>query len=490
MKNFSIVAFLIIAIVIATMFLFETPEIKTVQVYGDLTESFDIKQLYALEPDLFQKINYKETKMMAIEGSVFLEKLPKVYPDNDIYLISNDGFMNKIEGETLVGTHIGYSEEYGWVFESEKHPPNSGVRQIQTILVVKNSKEINHQYGLNIINVESEVTYHFSIGELYLKPYKHLNYLDGISEKTVEGITYKVPGMKIKKVLQIGELIDESFKMQLMMTSEGDYEYFASDGGYIELSGHQLNYIVPETFNIYNDLKGIIINPPTTTVMDTYDEVIHSLKQDENIMVIFMDGFSYTQYTYMKNNLETYLNTLTEASVANTIFKPVTNAGFAAMITGETPKVNGVLNRSYRELNTPDIFEYALGNNLEAILIEGDINILDTTLKPILNIDRNGNNMADDEIYETTMKALESDYDLMMIHLHSLDEMGHDYGPLDKKTIEQLLILDGYIEDFILKWDGKVIITTDHGMHKVDDAGDHGEFRYEDMIVPYISIKQ
>jgi len=207
-------------------------------------------------------------------------------------------------------------------------------------------------------------------------------------------------------------------------------------------------------------------------------------------MVIFIDGFSYTQYTYMKNNLETYLNTLTEASIANTIFKPVTNAGFAAMITGESPKVNGVLNRSYRELNTPDIFDYALENNLEAILIEGDINILDTTLKPILNIDRNGNNMADDEIYETTMKALESDYDLMMIHLHSLDEMGHDYGPLDKKTIEQLLILDGYIEDFISKWDGKVIITTDHGMHKVDDAGDHGEFRYEDMIVPYISIKQ
>lgn len=490
MKKFSIVILLMIAIVIATVFLYETPEIETVQVYGDLTESFDIKQLYALEPDLFQKINYKETKMMAVETSVFLDKLPTVYQKNDIYFISNDGFMNKIEGETLIGTHIGYSKRYGWVFESEKHPPNSGIRQIQTILIVKNTEEINHQYGLNIINVESEMTYHFSVGELYLKPYKHLNYLDGISEKTVEGTTYKVPGMKIKKVLQMEDLIEDAYNMQLMMTSEGDYEYFTCDGGYIELSGHQLNYIIPETFNVYNDLKGIMINPPTHTVMDTYDEVLHSLKQNEKVMVIFIDGFSFAQYDYMENNLATYMNTATDVSIANTIFKPVTNAGFAAMITGQSPKVNGVLNRSYRALKTPDIFDYAFENNLKAILIEGDINILDTTLKPVLNIDRNGNNTADDEIYETTMKALESDYDLMMVHLHSLDDRGHDYGPLDNKTLEQLLTLDGYVEDFISKWDGKVIITADHGMHAVDDVGDHGEFRYEDMIIPYIRIKK
>jgi phosphopentomutase len=54
--------------------------------------------------------------------------------------------------------------------------------------------------------------------------------------------------------------------------------------------------------------------------------------------------------------------------------------------------------------------------------------------------------------------------------------------------MERLETIDSYIEKLASNWNGKIIITSDHGMHSTGEGGDHGEFRFEDMVVPYIII--
>ena len=34
-----------------------------------------------------------------------------------------------------------------------------------------------------------------------------------------------------------------------------------------------------------------------------------------------------------------------------------------------------------------------------------------------------------------------------------------------------------------------IIIAADHGMHSVGNEGNHGDFRFEDLIVPYVMIE-
>jgi len=454
-------------------------KLTPLHVIGDLKTEFDMTEFYDGHESEFESIDYKSDKLTAIDAMIFYDSLDKVYEDNIIYFVSEDGFMNAIDDKSIEHTFIGYSKSNGWVYHSDKHPPNSGIRQIAEIIIVKSSDEINYEYGLSIIDGNKDTTLHYSIGQLHLLPYRILPYLDGVSKKVTDGKTYEVKGMKQKRVLSLNDLVSEDYDLALLMTGEGDHEYLLNDG-YIEI-GQTLNYIIPESYDIYNDLKGIMINPPQTSVMDLYDDVIMHL--DQPVMVIFIDGFSNHQYDYMKNHMKTYLNTFTHEK-ATSVFKPVTNAGFAAMLTGQTPKDNGVLDRSFRTLLSDDIFSYVTDKGLTSKLIEGNVKILDTSIDPVLNLDHNNNGITDDEIFTSAKASLDSDF--LLVHFHSLDEFGHDYGPLDERTLNQLLLLDTYVKDLSESWSGYLLVVTDHGMHKTEDGGNHGEFRAEDILIPYL----
>jgi predicted AlkP superfamily pyrophosphatase or phosphodiesterase len=79
-----------------------------------------------------------------------------------------------------------------------------------------------------------------------------------------------------------------------------------------------------------------------------------------------------------------------------------------------------------------------------------------------------------------------NDYEYVMVHYHSVDDFGHDYGAVVDETMAELKVIDGYIEELVAQWDGKVILLADHGMHSTEEAGDHGMFRIEDFVVPYV----
>jgi hypothetical protein len=167
---------------------------------------------------------------------------------------------------------------------------------------------------------------------------------------------------------------------------------------------------------------------------------------------------------------------------ATTVFKPVTNAGFAAMISGKVPADTGIMDRSVRRPECKTIYD----NVNDGILVDGLVKILDIPCQLYLENDDDQDGYTDSETFTQAIKVLEGEY--ILIHFNGIDDAGHDYGPFGEETITKMIEVDYYVEELVSNWHGKVIILADHGMHKTDEGGDHGEFRVEDMMVPYILI--
>ncbi len=122
----------------------------------------------------------------------------------------------------------------------------------------------------------------------------------------------------------------------------------------------------------------------------------------------------------------------------------------------------------------------------EGVLIDGLVKILDVPCKLYLENDEDDDGYTDEEVYVKALDIPSEKY--MLVHFNGVDEAGHDYGPYDEKTINKIIEVDGYVEELANRWPGKVIILADHGMHKTSEGGDHGEFRVEDMFIPYLII--
>lgn len=402
-----------------------------------------------------------------------IENYNPLYSDYDIIVSSADGFSVRITGDSLEGTQLEYAKDTGWMFVSDHHPVNSGVKWISEIIVVKKkSEEENFSSGLNIIKDNED--HHFSLGELLSSNYSVRFHLDGTTEQAGNSIDV----MKKVKYFPLENLLSLDYKWLLVMDGEGNHHYLQAGDYNIELRNQRIDLLGDDL--IIKDLKGIMMDPPDTAVMDNYYDALNYIKKDIPVMTIFIDGFSYNQWEYVKTNKSNlYLSSLGFRQ-AHTVFKPVTNAGFAAMISGKTPAETGIMDRSVRKPECTTLFDEVE----EGILVDGLVKILDVPCKLYLENDHDEDGYTDFETYDRAKDVLGGDY--ILVHFNGVDEAGHDYGPFGDETIGKIVEVDDYVKDLVDKWHGKVIIVADHGMHKTKDAGDHGEFRVDDLMIPYI----
>lgn len=103
-----------------------------------------------------------------------------------------------------------------------------------------------------------------------------------------------------------------------------------------------------------------------------------------------------------------------------------------------------------------------------------------------LENDEDGDGYTDLEVYAKALDVPNTTY--MLVHFNGVDEAGHDFGPYHEDTMNKIIEVNGYVEKLVKRWPGKVIVLADHGMHKTKEGGDHGEFRVEDMMVPYAIV--
>lgn len=247
------------------------------------------------------------------------------------------------------------------------------------------------------------------------------------------------------------------------------------------------NMVYVENGYVCGPLAGIYLGEKVESITKLYDDVIKSLDDGVPVLVFFIDGLSFDQYSNVAETGELhFLGEYYEDKIIS-VFTPVTNAGFAAMITGKTPDENGVHDRSYRDLKAESIFGYADSIGKRSLLLEGEIKILNTEIEPVLHVDVDKDGDTDDEMVITALGAVNEDYDLIFIHFHGVDDRGHQYGPQSSETLDYVKTVDEWITNISSSWEGNIYATADHGMHSTNEGGDHGVCRYEDMIVPYFT---
>ncbi|KQC07653.1 MAG: hypothetical protein APR54_05765 [Candidatus Cloacimonas sp. SDB] len=116
------------------------------------------------------------------------------------------------------------------------------------------------------------------------------------------------------------------------------------------------------------------------------------------------------------------------------------------------------------------------------LIIEADRQFYPSPLQHILHTDLNNNGSIDDEIYETAKNYLTHDLDFLLVHFHSLDDVGHATGAYSRARIETFARLENYIEELTKAWQGEVYLFSDHGMHTESNTGRHYLGNDEDML--------
>nr|WP_243259437.1 alkaline phosphatase family protein [Eubacterium sp. 1001713B170207_170306_E7] len=240
------------------------------------------------------------------------------------------------------------------------------------------------------------------------------------------------------------------------------------------------------------EMAGLFVNEPETSVMSTAWNALECLKNDEKIMIIELDGFGLNIYREALSQGRLPFLAKQPMRGAMTVFRPVSHSGLAAMLTGTTPDVNGIHNRKGRILLMPDLFERCRAMGKECAYIEGCSKLINTSQEPVLNPSRGGTT-TDKAVFESALKALEKQPDLIFIHFHGIDDDATTYGPYAVETMERVMKNDAMVSRLAEQWPGNIIITADHGLHEEaghDSRGSHGIFCAEDMLVPYIFIKK
>ncbi|AKL94369.1 hypothetical protein CACET_c08610 [Clostridium aceticum] len=439
-------------------------------------EGFSLKEI-EIDGETRQVLTLKE----------LLHKAKPMTENIEILLVGQDGLMAKIDGGRVETCYINLSEENAWEFINPNHPISSNIKKVKEVVVI--SKDEDWDYGFNVITGEENIM-NITAGQMYTMPKTLYANFHGTSSLDKEGHVYETTIYTEEKVIRLRDLVDISEGQRLLAVGDvGQYKFINADG-YLKMVDNRIDLYEKDGKSKITDARGIMIDPPQVSIMDTYYDASHFLTKDEKVLILFLDGFGYHQYVYaMEKGYAPFLKELELAQKATTVYQSVTNAGFAAMITGRPPYESGVYSRSQRDLKVPSIFAVAKDLDKKSVLIEGDIKILNTEIEPLLNRDENNNGITCDEVYATALSHMDNEYDFMFIHFHGIDDMGHSYGDMHEVTLEMIKETDAYVRELVERWSGKVVITSDHGMHTTPEAergGNHGSFRHEDMIVPYI----
>jgi|LDZU01.1.fsa_nt_gi hypothetical protein len=215
----------------------------------------------------------------------------------------------------------------------------------------------------------------------------------------------------------------------------------------------------------------------------------------DHAVMIFLDGLNYDILTTLIDAGKLpFFEQLNGIQQGLTVFPPITTSSSAALLTGTPPKENGVYGYGYRTTTTTTLFDLFTEHGKSVTAVEG--HSLAFNLKnaeTILSGDRDENGFTNDNVFENSLEVIRSDMpDLLYIHFHDIDDMGHQYGPFSLEYETAIIQVDSYLEEIFTRLPEDTLITifADHGMHKTEDGGNHGTLTAADLIIPIIFIEK
>lgn len=396
----------------------------------------------------------------------------------DLLLVGSDGLSCKIGGDDMTGCNIAFSEQFAWECVNYNHPISSRVKMLQKIIVMTDENTTDpHAAGIVSAAGSRAVT----AGRLQTLPLTSTRRFEGRSEINGRDVSVYTPHLS----LPVLELVQPE-KSLLVAGYDGGMRYFRDFAeAELEVQSNRISYNM-EQKPVVEDIAGLMADPPLLCITEAYNDALHLLERGENAMIIELDGWGWQIYEQAAASSDQKTLGALDASRALAVFPPISPVGLASLLTGKTPDGHGVHDRENKRLQGEDLFARASALGKTAAYIEGDTSILETSLAPALSPDLGGEPGTDDEVYAHALKAVDSGAQLVFVHFHGIDDNAAAYGPYAPETMAAVRRLDGYAADLIARWNGKVIITADHGLHPSGDGGSHGAFSSEDMIVPYI----
>lgn len=413
-------------------------------------------------------------------SAVYLDELiqaaaptPEAYT---LLLVGSDGLVSEIDGSDLTGCHLTYSQKNRWELINELHPISSRIKLLKEIVVVNTGEQEGAGFA------DADQTNFLTPGQLYKQGITTTLHKEG--ESNINDRWVKV--YTTRRGLPLGELMPLNSRTAVFARN-GQVLYDRPGAtATVLLADNRLDYL-GENGEITRDLAGVLANPPTLSITEVFTDVLGGLEAGERVLVLELDGWGWQLQQYAEaQNAAPYLASL-QKQQALAAYPPVSTVGLAAMLTGETGAVNGITSRDTRELQCEDIFARAAAMGKRSAYLEGSINLLKTSQRATLSVDSEG---GDSGVFAKTKQAIADGNDFIFAHFHSIDDLATTHGPYADATMAQLTQVDDMVRQLVEGFDGRVIITADHGLHQTATGGSHGVVCAEDMLVPYITLHQ
>lgn len=267
----------------------------------------------------------------------------------------------------------------------------------------------------------------------------------------------------------------------------GEYDIVSADVDDVSLSSDGTVEIGDAT---YQNVVGLMLDPPDATTRNAYSLTRGWLESEEQVLFIYLDGLGYDSWLEAHDRGITPNLSQLPVEQASGVYPTITPINYAAMVTGQTPSVSGIKQRSDHMLSCDSIFDYTLANGLVATIIEGDKQIISFAVDQQLHPDYDNSGDTDNEVFATAMQAVtDGGYDLVFVHFHGIDDSEHSCGPQTKQVFTKIAEIDQMVGQLLEAWDGRVVVVADHGQHlsaedEDEDSGTHGVFRATDIFVP------
>jgi len=225
-------------------------------------------------------------------------------------------------------------------------------------------------------------------------------------------------------------------------------------------------------------IVGLWRNPPAES-MFTLHEKLSGLMKEGPLLVLFVDSYGLRLHQHLSaQGCEFALQGLSPLRAA---YPSKTASSYWAFGTGSSYWL-----RNKRGVILEDVLQS--GDN--AVLVEDDHPYYQAPVPVLAITDANGDGAIDDDIYRQALLELKQPHDFLMVHFHSIDDSGHDFGPYSPERLECTRQVVGYVNELVAAWNGPVLIFSDHGMH--DDGkqgGTHGSALIDDMLAMWGRIK-
>lgn len=446
------------------------------EVQGDIETPLTVNKMLDYPT---QRVTKDDKNYTAIALEDVIEAAMPRSEEYDLLLIGEDGLSAKISGNDLSDCYISYSSEYDWEMITENHPISSQVKNLRTIEVITKDFDSDPE----TIGIEDQNGYRCtSAGNLYLEGYTEKRVFEGQSEVNGQAVTVYTTHQVIRP--------------QDLLTFDREIAVFGKDGSicldkvseesYFEITATGFSYMASDQ-TVIADVVGVLSDPPLFSITDVASDTAYQLEKGNDVLVIELDGLGWKMFNAAKdNNMLPYMSTLPVQQVL-AVYPPISPVSLAAMLTGETPEVNGIHDRETMDFEGEDIFAKALQMGKSVAYIEGDTKMLNTSVEPILSINEG---LQDSNVFKNTQAAIAENKQFIFTHFHSIDDDATSYGPYAQETYDQILAVDEMVKTLVDSFNGTIIITADHGLHETQTGGTHGRICSEDMLVPYIIISK